>query len=61
MHVFIKKEGIMPTSERLPDDTENRDDDMEDVCLAEKRIEEMKRNDEKTIPLEKLMDQYGLF
>lgn len=35
-------------------------DDMEDVYLAEKRIEGMKKNAEKTIPLEKLMEQYGL-
>ena len=35
-------------------------DDMEDVYLAEKRIEEMKKSGEKTIPLEKLMEQYGL-
>jgi RHH-type rel operon transcriptional repressor/antitoxin RelB len=35
-------------------------DDMEDVYLAEKRTEDMKRSGAKTIPLEKLMEQYGL-
>lgn len=35
-------------------------DDMEDVYLAEKRIEDFKRSGEKAIPLETLMEQYGL-
>lgn len=73
----------MPTSVRLPDETEKRltalaletgrskafyireailkyIDEMEDVYLAEKRIEDMKRNGDQTIPLENLMEQYGL-
>ncbi len=73
----------MPTSVRLPDETEKRlaalslatgrskafyireavlqyIDDMEDVYLAEKRIEDMKRSPDKAIALENLMEQYGL-
>ncbi len=73
----------MPTSVRLPDETEKRlaalaletgrskafyireailkyIDDMEDVYLAEKRIEDTKRSGNKAIPLENLMEQYGL-
>ncbi|WP_319576215.1 DUF6290 family protein [uncultured Desulfobacter sp.] len=73
----------MPTSVRLPEETEKRlaalaletgrskafyireailkyIDEMEDVYLAEKRIEDMKRSGDQTIPLENLMEQYGL-
>jgi RHH-type rel operon transcriptional repressor/antitoxin RelB len=73
----------MPTSVRLPEETEKRlaalaletgrskafyireailkyIDDMEDVYLAEKRIEDMKRSGGPTIPLKVLMEQYGL-
>jgi RHH-type rel operon transcriptional repressor/antitoxin RelB len=84
MNTCIHKKGVnMPTSVRLPEETEKRlaalaletgrskafyireailkyIDDMEDVYLAEKRIEDMKRSGEQTIPLENLMEQYGL-
>jgi RHH-type rel operon transcriptional repressor/antitoxin RelB len=35
-------------------------DDLEDVYLAEKALEEIRSGRSRTIPLEKIMDQYGL-
>lgn len=35
-------------------------DDMEDLYLAEKRLEDIRAGRSKTIPLEEVMKQYGL-
>lgn len=35
-------------------------DDLEDIYLAEKRVEEVRAGRTKTIPLEKLMEHYAL-
>ncbi len=39
---------------------ENELDDMEDIYLAEKRLEDIRSGKSKTIPLEEVMKRHGL-
>ncbi|MCD6388015.1 MAG: ribbon-helix-helix domain-containing protein [Desulfobulbaceae bacterium] len=57
---FLSKETKRPKSFYVREALERSLEDIEDIYLAEKRLEDIRAGKSKTIPLEKVMKRYDM-
>ena len=57
---FLSKETKRPKSFYVREALERSLEDIEDIYLAEKRLEDIRAGKSKTIPLEKVMKRYNM-